>query len=132
MSNLGVPACYTDMFLSSYSEPQCGLGCASGFSSSGSSQIADCPDAGGPVNVLWSCTEITCTAFTFAVGMQGSDGTNACPDGIELSAVTRPTCDLKFYSGYASIGTTAVSYTNPSPATHPLLFNSAAPLICTI
>ena len=75
------------------------MSCAAGYTSSGSTQIANCPDE-GEVVVALTCTEIMCSAYSFGLGVNGTDTENACTEDVVLSAVSRTSCDLKCLEGY--------------------------------
>jgi len=97
--------CFDGIVLSSANQPTCSAKCMEGYLMSGSANLIECPNSGGDVNPLLTCTELECSAYEFPDGVIGSSGSNGCVEGEALTAVTNNVCDLSCAPGYTPSNT---------------------------
>jgi len=98
--------------LTTVSKPSCSLACEAGYHGNNEDARAICPPdslSGTVPSTSFSCIENECDIFSFlnilgaerASAVEGDPTHNhACTDGLTLTAIGRPSCDLRCKEGY--------------------------------
>eukprot|EP00755_Sulcionema_specki_P004148 Sspe_Gene.29353::Locus_13890_Transcript_1_4_Confidence_0.333_Length_8046::g.29353::m.29353 len=93
--------CTDGLVLSAHSDSTCNMQCKPGYAANGAK--VSCTLKGTLVTDPdpFTCSENTCSAYTFPKGVVAGDSGTPCSDKVVLQPVTSPSCSVKCAPGYS-------------------------------